>query len=1036
MGEFSNQSGIVIMKFDFRQGDPPRCEDTMGHDTQPLTFSLKSIPVIGRAWLWYAVGNLNRQPLVVLLMAVIAGILVDRWWMMAWTPWAYVMAVTVCLLALATRVFLQGTRPSNLARWITVIVAAAAGGFAHHHAHWHWYRADEIGTLIGKDRQTVTVRGVLLSEPRWLAPSEGGSLAARRRPGIYMLLDVRAWERGRERANASGRLALFTSGEWLPLRAGDVIEVKGRLGPIETQRNPREFDFANHFRGQRRRATMYCQSTADIVQVGSEAVFFSRLRSTLRSELDRQIAEYVDSPRANLASAILLGNREQLSNDERDLFLHTGTVHLLAISGLHIGILSGAFYLFLRAISLPRSFCLISVLVLVLLYAWLVEFRPPVTRAAIWISLFCLARLGGAKTFSFNLLSLSGLIVLAINPHDLFHVGPQFSFLAVAALVFITNSRWLQPTADPVRHLIFVTRSWYIRSGLRMRTRIVQTFASCGVLWAITLPLVADRYGVVAPIGLLVNPVVLIPMAAALYGGLIVMLTAAWCPPLAWLGGGICNASLATIEVIIRWGEAVPASHFWTAGPEAWGIGAFYVMLAVWISLPPSFRSWRAMASAAVLLLIASWWIPGFQASWARTRNENLHITFADVGHGTGAILQLPGGKILMYDTGSFGSVQRAGRAASANLWSDRITHIDALVISHADVDHYNGIPTLLERFRIKQIYVSTRMFTSVAPSVRVLFDEIRKHRVPVKLLSEGDVIDLDERVSIDVLSPPAEGLPGNDNVNSIVLRIRVHGRTILLPGDLEGSGLSNLLTAPHEPFDMIMAPHHGSMSSQPMRFANWAKPQVVVISGARGRINPKCVTAYAERGATVLTTGHQGAVRIRISADGLAWQSWLEHGRPHGFRRFHEQQYQRLEFADDSDSDLASTDRFDTGDSAFGDEPAQVDRLGRDTGGHVPRGIDGIEPQKNARRHIGINLPRIIPGVFQTVGNHGPRTIPSGRVRQMDGPMAELFIDCCPMDDQVPCPFVASIRSRSDLGHGRTEIDSNPSICVVAARR
>lgn len=868
----------------------------MGHYSQ-ISFTLRGwLRKRGAEWYHHAAREMSCHQLIAVFAAAVAGILLDAYCFTTWSPWALTIALTVALGAGAVRLALTFSRSSSIVCWITVLAAFAAGGFARHHAHWHWYRGDEIGFLVGDERQTVTIRAVLQSEPRRLAPSEGGSLAMRREPGMYMLLRARALNRDSAWAAASGNVALFTSGDWKPLRAGDIVEVSGRLGPIETQRNPREFDFADHFRGQRRLVTMYATSTDRVQQLGRAWAPVSWLRSTLRSELDRQIADFVDGHRGQLASAILLGNREQLSNDDRDLFLHTGTVHLLAISGLHIGILSGAVYWLLRAGWLSRRTCLISVIVMVLFYAWLVEFRPPVTRAAIWICLFCIARLDGKAGFSYNLLAASGLIVLLFNPHDVFQVGPQFSFLAVAVLIHLTARGWLQSEKDPLARLIYVTRPGHIRFMWSLGRRAKQAFASCAVLWFATLPLVAERYAVVAPIGLLVNPLVLLPMAAALYGGLIVMVAGAWCPPLARVGGWLCQISLGAIEGIIKWGEGLPASHWWTAGPEWWGIATFYLLLVVWISLPASHRYWPVAVIVVIALAIGSWWLPNVRSEAARRASQDLIVTFADVGHGTCAIIQLPGGKILMYDAGSFGSVQRGGRAPSANLWSERIGRIDAFVISHADSDHYNGIPTLMNRFHVGTIYVSFPMLEKASPSVRVLFDEIRRHQIPLGGLIAGDRLNFDDRVAIDVLLPPAGGLIGNDNVNSIVLRLSAYGHTVLLPGDLEGVGLNRLLAEhPSEPCSILMAPHHGSMSSHPDRVARWCRPQVAVLSGARSRINPRCIATYEQSGALVLATGERGAIRLRISPDGIEWQTWLDHGRPYRLRTFSSVRWQPL---------------------------------------------------------------------------------------------------------------------------------------------
>jgi competence protein ComEC len=240
------------------------------------------------------------------------------------------------------------------------------------------------------------------------------------------------------------------------------------------------------------------------------------------------------------------------------------------------------------------------------------------------------------------------------------------------------------------------------------------------------------------------------------------------------------------------------------------------------------------------------------------------------VGHGTSVLIELPNGKTLLYDGGSLGASRFAVRPIAAVLWSRGITHLDAVIVSHADADHYNAVPDLLERFTVGVVYVSPVMFRDATPALEALHDAITSAGVPLRELDATDRLEGGDGVELEILHPPAQGVAGSDNANSIVLRIGYQGRNILLPGDLETPGFEYLMAEMPLHCDIVMAPHHGSIKTDPLEFSQWTTPEYVVISGGAGRDVGAVRWAYEYRGAKVSHTAIDGAVRFEISAAGI----------------------------------------------------------------------------------------------------------------------------------------------------------------------
>ncbi len=771
------------------------------------------------------------QPLLRVLLAVASGIALSLWLAIPLLLWSTALLLLSVGWAASFR-----RRAFGRSGILVLLIVACCGGIWFEY-QTSWISPDDIGRLARSRPAPVCLQGVVASSPDWVsAASDPGGFAAKRATRTRFSLKVTAIRDGQEWIPASGRVEVFVDGQSSGLVAGDRISVAGNLNGIAAPGNPGQFDFARFFRARGLVCRLSVAHPDAIEPRDDSSSSLARLPGAIKLQLDELIWRYVSADRAALASAMLLGNREQLNRSQRQQFLLTGTVHLLAISGLHVGILAGLFLILPRIGLVTRRTGLLITVLFVIGYAWLVDFRPPVLRAAILISVYCYCKWAGREAFSFNSLALAGLVVLLVNPADLFSTGAQLSFLAVATLIFCR--RWLErpgPSADPVDRLIVRSRSWAGRAGRSVAWHIWQAILVSLVIWLVAMPMVASQFHIVAPIALVINPLLLAPVTVALVSGFCVMIFGWLIPPLAVFWGTVCDVSLYVIQSLVGLGQAIPASHYWTSGPPWPGLVAFYVLLAVAFAGRPRGIDWRLALSAWGLWLVAGWWLPTLISSRAMQDRTSLTCTFVDVGHGSCVLLEFPGGRNVLYDCGSIGSPETGARNASGVLWSRRITHLDAVIISHADSDHFNGFPELARQFGIERVVLSARMWRQRnRPDICQLLGLLQRQGIPLQTVSCGDELPLAGGVRIDVLNPPRDGPRESDNADSIVLDIAFQGRRLLLPGDLEREGLDSLLCRAAHQFDVVMAPHHGSPASRPVEFLRWANPRYVVVSSRR----------------------------------------------------------------------------------------------------------------------------------------------------------------------------------------------------------
>jgi competence protein ComEC len=249
------------------------------------------------------------------------------------------------------------------------------------------------------------------------------------------------------------------------------------------------------------------------------------------------------------------------------------------------------------------------------------------------------------------------------------------------------------------------------------------------------------------------------------------------------------------------------------------------------------------------------------------------------VGHGEAVVIELPGGKTLLYDAGRLGSPSSAARSVAGYLWSRGIWHLDAVVLSHADLDHYNALPALLRKFSVGVVYVSPVMFDRPNRALATLRDAIRKAGVPLREVWSGDLLQTGGTARLEVLHPPRGGVLGSDNANSIVLAFEYQGRRLLLTGDLESPGLDDVMAEVPYDCDVLQAPHHGSPNSDPPGFADWSTPGWAVISGGERDQLEVVKTAYASRGSQVLHTATAGAIHVQVAEGQISVDRWRADG-------------------------------------------------------------------------------------------------------------------------------------------------------------
>jgi competence protein ComEC len=814
-----------------------------------------------------------RAPLVPVALAASVGLILDRY-----AAPRLAGELLVCGLAIAAWLVVSRLRPrESAAVWLWLAAGALAA--AHHHMHRNAFADDDIGRFTTDRFTVVRLRGTLDEEPARFRPPKLDPLrTVQKTETTVTVLAVTAVETPSGWQPASGRARLTVEGRLDDLHHGDLLEVGGRLFAPLPPSNPGEMDYRAHLLDRRITAEVRTKRSGEGItrlEEGWRASLWGWLAAG-RGWGSRTLQGVLPVDEAGLAAALLLGDAAALDRDEWEAFVRTGVVHVLAISGQHLVVLAAFVWLLLRTSGTRRRHGAWIVMAVMIGYALLTGAKPSAVRAAVMVSVFCCGIVLRRPVLPANAFALAWLIVVFINPTDPFTAGCQLSFLSVFVLVWGAG-KWLAPRPlSPLEELVEASRTFWEKFARQAFRFLWVSFAISLILGIANAPLILARQNIVSPAGVVLGPPLILLTSIALIAGFLLLLLAPLGSWAAWPFALVVHASLAGCEWIVRTAEKVPGGWIYAPGPAlGWLIG-FYALAAAIVLLS---GRWRRRCLAALAL----WVVFGLLLGIERRDNDELRLAFLSVGHGGCIVIETPDGRVLLYDAGAASGPDLVRRVVAPYLWSRGIARIDELFVSHADLDHFNGINELLKRFPVGQVTLTPSFAVKPSPGVEATLAALDRRGVKRRIGKAGDRFAASE-VSIDVLHPPERGPAGNENARSLVLLIRHADRMILLTGDLEGRGQDEALKQAISPVDVMLAPHHGAVGANarkeadgrfsPGPMAAWARPRLV-ISCQEPRETAHLQAAYGAGGATVWDTATCGAVIVRSHATGLVAEAY-----------------------------------------------------------------------------------------------------------------------------------------------------------------
>ena len=663
------------------------------------------------------------------------------------------------------------------------------------------------------------------------------------------------------------------------LREGMHVRLEGMLVLPELPRNPGQFNRRIYESGKK--IDFYLENPT-VLEVKEQRSGVREVVEIWKTEMMNRCEKIYPDEEAGILEAMLFGEKSELSGDIKELYQAAGISHVLVISGLHISLLALAVAGILRRLGFPMPVWVILSVGVLAGYGILIGQPTTAVRALLMFFVLQGARLLGRSYDLLSALAFAGILMLLDNPDLILDGGCRLSFCAVIGVGWYVSEK----------NKIF----WSIGEKEKRKNRgkggkgssagaILENIRAGWYLWLFTLPVMLDTFYQVSVVGILWN-LVAIPLLPVIIasGGLGVVL-AGWNIFLGSLAGSPAYGMLQLYQEIGNISEKLPVG-MWTPGqPSKPVIAGYYLVIFLLVLVEKQLikreKRWKIIpgmelcSMLLLLLLMAHPW------------QQREKITFLDVGQGDASLLQ-SGGQTLLLDGGSTSQKNVGTYVILPYIKQQGISCLEAVVLTHTDQDHINGVIEVLEEGKKGWLTVKNLMYpywmegTEQGKQLKKLAEEAG---ASCRKIRAGDRLTIGKAEAV-VLYPKEQEKIAEPNAGSLVLFWKWEGVRAMFTGDLpeekERELLQNLPAC-----EILQVGHHGSATSTCREFLEQVQPSLAVISCAMknryGHPSPDTVDRLKKTGCEIRYTMKSGAITIRKRGREVLVTEYLEHVAGHG---------------------------------------------------------------------------------------------------------------------------------------------------------
>lgn len=645
------------------------------------------------------------------------------------------------------------------------------------------------------------------------------------------------------------KLSLKVIGE-NKFEVGDKVLLSGVLKRPNKNTNPKLFNYRLYLQTR----GIYTTTTVkkhEINKVDEKTLpWYENMKLKFTDHVELACDTYLEKQNSSIMKAILLGQSSYLEEQEYNKFKDLGLTHIMAVSGLHIGIISIFLITLLAYLGVERKTNTILTLIIIWIYGFLIGYPPSVLRALIMFTLLFYSKVIFRRYDSINTLFFAMFIILSINPLWLFDIGFQLSFGATFFITFLTP----------------ILRTKFYPYNKKLGTSL---YAILSVQIGLA-PILFYYFNSISIISILGNFILIPILSKSVVLGFSLLIFSYFSSGISSIIGKILNLLLNINYFISEGIYGLPLGKIRFSSPNIIGVFLYYFIVfsifkIIKLDVFDNFIN-KAIIFYLIICILFTAIIPFIE--------NGVCIHFIDVGQGD-CILIEDGNRFYLVDTGGsiFGNFDIGENILLPYLVKKGIFTLDGVFITHFHDDHCKSLSTLIKNINIKKVFIGyenkdNKLYTNIV-------NTSREESVPIYKLSKGDKVFINEDSYIEVLSPLEEFISKNrenENNLSLVLLLRSFGRKTLLTGDIEEAAETHLLenmSGKKGKIDFLKVPHHGSNTSSGENFIDFFHPDYAFIqvgeNNSFNHPNEEVLKRYERRNIKVFRTDESGLITLSI---------------------------------------------------------------------------------------------------------------------------------------------------------------------------
>jgi len=603
---------------------------------------------------------------------------------------------------------------------------------------------------------------------------------------------------------------------------GDTIFTSGLFQLFDEPRNPGEFNFRQFFNRKNIFGKIIIHRDTPITVKKSNTKSLDHWVYSTQNKIKSIFGTYLDQNTSGLMAGLILGDKSEINPEIRVSFSDAGVIHILAVSGLHVGYVLMILMIITSFFGIPWGWNKIPIILGLIAYMFITGLRPSVMRASFMAIIFVVSVVFNRKANLWNIISFVGLCILIVQPLYLMDLGFQLSFSAVLSIVFFLNitnlilPRYLQISNMDSSLLKSIWALFLVSFGAQIGT----------------LPLTAAYFGKIPILSIFTN-ILIVPLVGILVALGFILLLVSGVPVIAQTFANSIWLIAELIQNITQFVASLPISIMYTSKLNWTDFVGYFLIIGFILFYIYKKRFSIIICGFLFLVSIIVW-------KWALF-NPKLNIIFLDVGQGDAAIVKFPNQKTMLIDAGQKFKTKDYGKKVVIPVSKYLgIKSFDWVVMSHPHNDHIGGIISVIEDMKVDTLFDTFGGYESW--TYQKIIEDAIENKIFYKKLNKGQIFYPDKNISFSVFAPDSSTALSETNINnrSIVFKLEYNLVSILFTGDLEMEGESKLIPFGDElKSDILKVGHHGSITSSTNGFLTLVNPELAVISvGRKNKFN------------------------------------------------------------------------------------------------------------------------------------------------------------------------------------------------------